>query len=373
MTYPVEQIQVNQTPITGSPVFPALSERLRIIKARDPDDPFDDPIYALLDASDVVKMDDLPTDHCYYLLAKNGSYRFNAAGAMVRGFTKVEAIPGLGLHGGGLMCSAQTKIARTILLKTLMFFKEIYKQHGAEAIVLLLYSAELKRFGMFVPRQTVGNMVIHKYEPGSCQPAPGTVLVGTIHSHGTSSSFHSSTDVNDEANQDGLHFTFGCVMSNPISISGCLVLNKFRQQVEASDYFDGLDTNLPTINHHIGFANTPNFTRQGDFHVIGTDPEWLELIGGKEKWETELKVYLERVTCNSYNTSYGSGYPGHGYGNNRHYNQNYSQAPATCPAPSSKVDQYDDDQEYHGFVNQPIMPVYSSSTSIHRKKRRHDR
>lgn len=109
------------------------------------------------------------------------------------------------------------KIPRTIVRDLDAFFRRIDDKLGTEAIVLLTYNpTQLEAenpsagWGVLVPKQanTSGSC---NYDPASVADAKddGVMIVGSVHSHPGMSAFASHTDVQDQANFDGIHITYG--------------------------------------------------------------------------------------------------------------------------------------------------------------------
>ena len=69
----------------------------------------------------------------------------------------------------------------------------------------------------------------------------GYLRVGTIHSHCDFGAFHSGTDINDEADFDGLHVTFGHNNRDIFTISASIVVNNIRKSVEPMDFIEGVE------------------------------------------------------------------------------------------------------------------------------------
>lgn len=109
------------------------------------------------------------------------------------------------------------KIPRTIIRDLDAFFRKIYEKLGTEAIVLLTYDPaklgkddEATGWGVLTPKQANGAGSCD-YDPASVvdDKPDGHMIVGSVHSHPGMSAFASHTDVQDQANFDGLHITFG--------------------------------------------------------------------------------------------------------------------------------------------------------------------
>jgi hypothetical protein len=109
------------------------------------------------------------------------------------------------------------KIPRKIVRDLDAFFRRIDDKLGTEAIVMLTYDpAKLNTeepsegWGVLVPKQTntAGSCY---YDPASVADAKedGVMIVGSVHSHPGMSAFASHTDVQDQANFDGIHITYG--------------------------------------------------------------------------------------------------------------------------------------------------------------------
>jgi len=99
------------------------------------------------------------------------------------------------------------------------FFREVYRIHGTESIVILTYEPSYKDtdnpsdgWGILVPDQT-NTAASCDYEPDSVvddMPDDRDVrLVGTAHSHPGMQAFCSGTDARDQAHNDGIHITYG--------------------------------------------------------------------------------------------------------------------------------------------------------------------
>jgi len=98
-------------------------------------------------------------------------------------------------------------------------------------------------------------------------------LIGSIHSHGNMSAFHSTIDHMDEAHFDGLHITIGDVDDQFISISASVMANGYRFMVSPTEYIDGL--NLVEYTPWWPSMFKPNFT------VVGGKKEYKKYVKSK--------------------------------------------------------------------------------------------
>jgi hypothetical protein len=109
------------------------------------------------------------------------------------------------------------KIPWTMLKKMDSFFRQAYKLHGTESVLVLTYDPNYKNsenpsdgWGCIAPKQT-NTAASCDYEFDSVmQVKPEHVfIVGSAHSHPNMSAYFSGTDHQDQADWDGLHITFG--------------------------------------------------------------------------------------------------------------------------------------------------------------------
>ncbi len=178
---------------------------------------------------------EMPDDDIYYIIGKEGVYLKKKLGVMesiapVKNISILESVAS----------SAQmhiTAIPGKWIAKTMSFFREIYKEYRSEAIVLLFYNEATGHHKIIPPTQKVAGAACD-YDKGIT--IEGYTMIGTIHSHGNMSAFHSGTDDADEEHFDGLHMTFGDLDEEYPSISASIVSNGFRQMIEPSTYIEDL-------------------------------------------------------------------------------------------------------------------------------------
>ena len=178
---------------------------------------------------------ELPTDDIFYVVAKEGIYIRKKLGIM-DSLVPVKKISTL----QDIQTTARMnvkKIPGGQFAKVIAFFKEVYKEHRAEAIVLLFYNEETKVYKIVPPVQKV-NAASIEYDRGLT--LDGWTMAGSIHSHAAMSAFHSGVDHDDETSFDGLHLTIGNAGDDQVSISASIVSNGHRFMVDPEDYVSRL-------------------------------------------------------------------------------------------------------------------------------------
>jgi len=179
---------------------------------------------------------EMPDTDIFYVIAKEGIFLKKKLGIM-ESLAPVENISTLKSISATATMHI-SKIPGPQFAKVIEFFREVYKLYHGEAIVLLFYNEETKKHKIFPPHQ--------KVTAGSCDynrgvTVEGYTMIGTIHSHGGMSAFHSGTDDKDEESFDGLHITIGNVRDEEVSISASIVANGYRVMVDPKDYIEKLE------------------------------------------------------------------------------------------------------------------------------------
>jgi len=179
---------------------------------------------------------ELPKEDIFYSIGKDGIYIYKKIG-IVESFVPVkqisflkENVPMVRLH--------VSKIPASMAAKVVGIFRAAYEKYKSEAAVILFYNETTKKHRFVVPKQEVSSASV-TYERNN--PFTDWTMLGTIHSHASMNAFHSGTDVNDEANFDGLHITFGDMdEKEKFTVAASIVSNGTRVVVDPSDYVDGL-------------------------------------------------------------------------------------------------------------------------------------
>lgn len=180
------------------------------------------------------------------------------------------------------------KIRKAEFEKVTEFFRQIYTLYQSEVMVLMYLNTENNKICFDVPDQTVTSATID-YE--SLVQDLKYRLIGTIHSHGSMGAFHSGTDVNDEANFDGLHITIGNIdrEDNSFSLSCEVVVTGMRQEVYATDYIAGIK----------GFEVTKTYNYPKSYNKacypfgFGVDPAFRNKIKESESVKKESSQYFK--------------------------------------------------------------------------------
>ena len=178
-----------------------------------------------------------PQDDIFYIIGKNGIFLRKKLGK-IDAIIPVDQISVL----GDVQPMAQydlPPIPRELFAKVVAFFKEIYKEHHSEAIVLVHYNEETDHFKLQCPHQSVSHGGLDYIRTITY---PGYTKVCTIHSHAGMSAFHSGIDDKDEEDTDGLHITVGHLGWDEweFDLSVSVVFNGKRFMADAHTYIDGL-------------------------------------------------------------------------------------------------------------------------------------
>jgi len=191
---------------------------------------------------------EMPDDDIYYIIAKEGVYLKKKLGVMeslapVNKISILESVTSMAkMH--------IEPIPGKWIAKVMEFFKAVYAEHRSEAIVLLFYNEETGKHKIVPPMQKVAGASCD-YDKGIT--IEGYTMIGTIHSHGSMSAFHSGTDDKDEEHFDGLHITLGDLDDEHPSMSASIVANGHRVMIEPSEYI----TNIVLMSETNQVENKP--------------------------------------------------------------------------------------------------------------------
>lgn len=151
------------------------------------------------------------------------------------------------ISGESLKLQNYTKLSMSDVILVHGFFKEVYRVHKSEAIVLFHKdSPDDSQYKVLVPEATTASSGHLSYDAAQivycdncrvcnpnqitkCPQCGGedirpTKIYGTAHSHGAMSAFHSGTDDAHEKGQTGFHITFGKVDEPLVHIAPSFVV-----------------------------------------------------------------------------------------------------------------------------------------------------
>jgi len=178
---------------------------------------------------------EIPEDDICYIVAKEGIFLKKKLGIM-ESISPVKNISILKSISTSAKMHVE-KIPAITIAKIVDFFKKVHEKYYSEAIVLLFYKEDTKKYRVVPPHQKVSGASV-EYNRGLS--LEGWKMIGTIHSHSSMSAFHSGVDDSDEKSFDGLHITIGNVNRKNFSITASIVSNGFRTKVEPEEYIDGI-------------------------------------------------------------------------------------------------------------------------------------
>ena len=178
---------------------------------------------------------ELPEKGNYYIIASDGIYLHKDTG-LIQATVKVERISFLEPVNSSARLMLP-KLSQDLIVRSLLFFRAVYKKHRGEAEIQLHYNLATEEYMLHCPKQSVSAAGV-SYD--SSERFEGFQLVGTIHSHCGFQAFHSSIDQNDEKNFDGLHITIGHVDQPYFTISCSMMVNGKRFTFEPEDVIIGI-------------------------------------------------------------------------------------------------------------------------------------
>jgi hypothetical protein len=191
----------------------------------------------------------LPVGGLRYVLARNGLF-LERRTRLFATCTEVDRYP-VGLDEHTESCRLHFgRLPRRMCRIMLGFFRRAYAMHGGEAVLLLLYHPEHRRFRWYCPRQTIEKRQDYyggwytdydiRYDEPDALP-PGWVLAGDAHSHAWMPAYASYTDVAEERYKDGLHVVAGRIDRAEAELSVEFVMDQKRFRVAVEDVFSGCD------------------------------------------------------------------------------------------------------------------------------------
>lgn len=148
---------------------------------------------------------------------------------------KVDSVSGLATLPQKINFTAN-RIPLDLIRHVTAWFRAVYAKHRSEAVGYLYYRPASGEWQFVPPTQTATGASTKYAEAPRIE---SWQVVGTIHSHGSMSAFHSGVDDRDEECFDGVHVTVGHVDSIP-EYSCSLVVQGEREIVDPSVLIDGM-------------------------------------------------------------------------------------------------------------------------------------
>lgn len=178
----------------------------------------------------------LPSEGTFYVVAKNGLFLHKDTGT-IKATVKVEGVSFLEEMKQGARLRLP-KISQELIVRTLLFFRAVYREHKSEAEVQIHYNSDSGEYKIHCPIQEVSGGGV---DYDSSDRFDGFQLVGTIHSHCNFGAFHSGIDDGDEKHFDGLHITIGHLDQPYFTISCSMTVNGQRFNFKPEDVIIGIE------------------------------------------------------------------------------------------------------------------------------------
>jgi len=219
----------------------------------------------------------LPDDkNIFYVIAKNGMYLYKDL-KTIRSLTRVESVSILKDLDGFAELKIPS-IPKEIIIQAVGFFRYVYKKCGAEAGLILCYFPESGQYELYCPTQKVSSGSVNWNNEVETIPQ-GSIRIGTIHSHGSGSAFHSGTDRDDEKNFDGLHITIGRIDEKVHGIVASIVVNNNRFLLEEDQVKKYIDISVIPVEGNTEKDNIYIVHRKSDISQQSMYEDYQPIIG----------------------------------------------------------------------------------------------
>lgn len=179
-----------------------------------------------------------------YVQAEDGIYLIKitcAYGAKIK--LKKEELPPLKKITEEIILTLPKKIPFDWIWKTIKFFKYVLNTFGTEAILIIFYHPEKEEFRLAAPLQVASTGQVRTVEP--IISIDGFLPIGSFHSHGCGSAFHSSGDISDEKKHSGLHIVCGNLDKEKPDWKASIDVHGRRIEIPVEDILE-LDIDYPS-------------------------------------------------------------------------------------------------------------------------------
>jgi hypothetical protein len=186
-----------------------------------------------------------PTDPEFYLLTQNGTFLCRNHPFFTSDVPTRRPVKALAPHAA--KCEVRFPRVKASTLEFIVgFFSRVYELHRSEAVVLLLWDLDGRRYKVCVPDQeaTVTRSWSGGWSPYDVRyavppPPPRHLLVGDVHSHGNLAAFASLTDEMDERYRDGVHGVVGRIEREPPEFHLEMAIDGHRFELPEEQLFEG--------------------------------------------------------------------------------------------------------------------------------------
>jgi hypothetical protein len=187
-----------------------------------------------------------PRDPEYYLLTQDGMFICRNHPFFRSDVKTKRPVRSLARHEAACQLN-YPRLGQAALEYILGFFDKVFKVHGSESVVLLLWDMERKRYRLHVPEQEatvwesyngLRSPLDVKYTLPKALPARH-LLIGDIHCHGDIGAYASWTDQEDEFYRDGVHIIVGHIDRDPPAFHAEVTVDGARFPLPLSAIFRG--------------------------------------------------------------------------------------------------------------------------------------
>jgi len=178
----------------------------------------------------------------YFVLAENGIFMERRTDLYTATVPAVGGVPGLLPHAPRLVLRLP-RLPRSLVERAVGFFRAVHQHWDGEGILMMYYrpatASEPIRYRLDAPPQRIRGRWdrgrfradLHLDYDRVTLPVSEWRELGTFHSHGPVSPYHSATDADDEQFGTGLHLTAGYVQTTRPEFAAAFVVGGTRFRV----------------------------------------------------------------------------------------------------------------------------------------------
>ena len=195
-----------------------------------------------------------PPDSEYYLMTGSGGYFCRNHPFFTSDVPAIRPPRSLAPHRPH--CEIRyPKVPAEMLESVVGFFHRIYRVHGSEAIVMLLWDRQCQEYRVLVPEQEATvfeswsgkrSALDVRYEIPARLP-PNCILAASMHSHADGEAYSSWTDRNDENYRDGVHAVCGRLDRDRPQFHLELAVDRYRFDMRFDQLFAGYEQRSDSV------------------------------------------------------------------------------------------------------------------------------